>query len=162
MKHLEVLQSKIMEPERALKQIAAWRINVDRIVFTNGCFDLLHPGHVKYLAEARDLGHRLVVGLNSDSSVKRLKGADRPVQDENARAFVLAGLSTVDAVIIFDEDTPLNLIKAIQPDVLVKGGDWPEDQIVGADIVKAGGGQVLSLPFSEGYSTSALIEKIRK
>ena len=161
MKHLEVLQSKIMEQERALKQIAAWRINVDRIVFTNGCFDLLHPGHVRYLAEARDLGHRLVVGLNSDASVKRLKGADRPVQDENARAFVLAGLSTVDAVIIFDEDTPLNLIKAIQPDVLVKGGDWPEDQIVGAEIVKARGGEVLSLPFSEGYSTSELIEKIR-
>lgn len=161
MKHFEVIQSKIMEADQALRQIAAWRISNDRIVFTNGCFDLLHPGHVQYLADARDLGNRLVIGLNSDASVKRLKGPDRPIQDERSRALILASLAVVDLVVIFDEDTPLKLIKAIQPDVLVKGGDWPVDQIVGADEVKANGGQVLSLPFAEGYATSALIEKIR-
>ncbi len=161
MKHIEVLQSKIMDLEKAQKQVAAWRINDDRIVFTNGCFDLPHPGHVQYLAQARDLGNRLVVGLNSDASVKKLKGPDRPVQNQNSRALILAGLATVDLIVIFDEDTPLNLIKAIQPDVLVKGGDWPTDQIVGADAVKANGGQVLSLPFTEGHSTSELIEKMR-
>ncbi len=146
----------------AQKVIAAWRLHDDRIVFTNGCFDLLHPGHVQYLAQARDYGQRLVVGLNSDASVKRLKGADRPVQNEQARALVLAGLATVDAVVIFDEDTPLELIKAIKPDVLVKGGDWPVDQMVGAVEVKAYNGQVVSLPFAEGFSSSGLIEKIKR
>lgn len=162
MKHFEVLQSKIRTLDQARKQITAWRTNNDRVVFTNGCFDLLHPGHVQYLAEARDLGHRLVVGLNSDASVKRLKGSSRPIQDESSRALILAGLATVDSVVIFDEDTPLKLIKAILPDILVKGGDWPVEQIVGSEIVKARGGQVLSLPFAEGYSTTGLIERIKE
>lgn len=150
-----------MDFDQAGKRIASWRVNSDRIVFTNGCFDILHPGHVQYLAQARDLGHRLVVGLNSDASVRRLKGNSRPIQDQQARALVLASLASVDAVVIFDEDTPLNLIKAIRPDVLVKGGDWAVEEIVGAKEVRSYGGLVLSLPFSEGHSTSSLILKIK-
>jgi D-beta-D-heptose 7-phosphate kinase/D-beta-D-heptose 1-phosphate adenosyltransferase len=131
-----------------------------RVVFTNGCFDLLHVGHLRYLQDARSLGDFLIVGLNSDASVRRLKGAQRPVQTELDRAEILLGLRPVDAVVIFGEDTPLELIKSVKPDVLVKGGDWKEDQIVGADVVKARGGEVRSLPFHQGRSTTSLIEKI--
>ncbi|KUJ96533.1 MAG: D-glycero-beta-D-manno-heptose 1-phosphate adenylyltransferase [Desulfonauticus sp.] len=131
-----------------------------RIVFTNGCFDILHPGHVDYLNRAKELGDILVVGLNSDASVRRLKGAKRPVNGEQDRAFVLSNLKAVDYVIIFEEDTPYELIQAIEPDFLVKGGDWPVEKIVGADIVLKKGGQVLSLEFLPGYSTTFLIEKI--
>lgn len=133
-----------------------------KVVFTNGCFDLLHVGHVRYLQEARAQGDLLVVGLNSDASVRRLKGPERPVQVENDRAEVLAALGCVDFVVIFDEDTPYELIKAVQPDVLVKGGDWPVDKIVGSDIVLARGGEVKSLQFVNGKSTTSLVEKIRK
>jgi rfaE bifunctional protein nucleotidyltransferase chain/domain len=132
------------------------------IVFTNGCFDIIHAGHVQYLEEARSLGEILIVGLNSDASVKRLKGASRPINNQQDRAFVLAGLEAVNYVIVFDEDTPYNLIDAIKPDVLVKGGDWSENSIVGADIVKAKGGKVISLPFREGLSTTTIIEKAGK
>ncbi|WP_018124427.1 D-glycero-beta-D-manno-heptose 1-phosphate adenylyltransferase [Desulfovibrio oxyclinae] len=133
-----------------------------RLVFTNGCFDLLHPGHVDYLQRARDLGDALMVGLNSDASVRRLgKGDDRPVNGQDARAFVLAGLACVDFVILFDEDTPLELIRAVRPQVLVKGGDWPVDKIVGRDVVESDGGKVLSIPLLEGYSTTSVIERIR-
>lgn len=139
-----------------------WRMKGDRIVFTNGCFDILHRGHVEYLQEAAALGDRLVIGLNSDASVKRQnKGPERPLNDELSRAKVLAALRLVDAVVIFDQDTPLELIQAIGPDVLVKGGDWPEDKIVGADLVKARGGSVHSLKLVEGFSTTGLVEKIR-
>lgn len=139
-----------------------WRVKGDRIVFTNGVFDLLHKGHVTYLEEAAALGDRLVIGLNSDASVKRLnKGDDRPVNDQDSRATVLSALRCVDAVVIFDEDTPLDLITAIRPEVLVKGGDWSTDKIVGADIVRAAGGSVHSLPLVEGFSTTALLTKIR-
>lgn len=131
-----------------------------RVVFTNGCFDLLHPGHVDYLERARALGGHLVVGVNSDASVRRLKGARRPVNDEQARTAVLAGLGCVDSVIIFEEDTPLELIRKIRPHVLVKGGDWPIDQIVGRDIVEADGGRVLSIPLLPGYSSTAIIERV--
>ncbi len=131
-----------------------------RVVFTNGCFDLLHPGHVDYLERARELGDHLVVGVNSDASVRRLKGARRPVNDEQARTAVLAGLGCVDSVIIFEEDTPLELIRKIRPHVLVKGGDWPIDQIVGRDIVEADGGRVLSIPLLPGYSSTAIIERV--
>lgn len=140
-----------------------WRMKGDRIVFTNGCFDILHRGHVEYLQEAASLGDRLVIGLNSDASVRRQgKGADRPLNDEASRAKVLAALRLVDAVVIFDEDTPLALIEAVQPDVLVKGGDWSPDRIVGAEIVKARGGEVRSLKLVEGFSTTSLVERIRR
>tara|TARA_R110000868_G_scaffold55424_5_gene172325 strand:+ start:15399 stop:15851 length:453 start_codon:yes stop_codon:yes gene_type:complete len=131
------------------------------IVFTNGCFDILHPGHVAYLNEAKALGDTLVIGLNSDSSVKRLKGADRPVNQEQDRKFMLLNLKAVDHVVIFEEDTPYDLIKLLAPDTLVKGGDWKPNQIVGSDIVLAAGGQVLSLKFIDGHSTSTLISKVQ-
>lgn len=133
-----------------------------KIVFTNGCFDIIHAGHVQYLEQAKALGDNLIVGLNSDASVKRLKGETRPVNGQQNRAIVLAALSSVDYVIVFDEETPYELIKAIQPDVLVKGGDWTEDRIVGADIVQAKGGKVISLPFVEGQSTTRIIETMKK
>jgi rfaE bifunctional protein nucleotidyltransferase chain/domain len=132
-----------------------------KLVFTNGCFDLIHRGHVAYLNEAKSLGDYLVVGLNSDSSVKKLeKGTNRPFNNENDRAFVLDNLKAVDYVIIFSEDTPYNLIKNIKPDYLVKGSDWKEEDIVGSDVVKANGGQVISLKFVDNYSTTSLINKI--
>jgi len=131
-----------------------------RLVFTNGCFDLLHPGHLRYLAEARSLGDFLLVGLNSDRSIRALKGPSRPVCPEAVRAEMLAGLEMVDAVVVFDQDTPLELIRALCPDILVKGGDWPVEQIVGASLVLERGGEVKSLQLAEGFSSSALIERI--
>ncbi|MDD5360698.1 MAG: D-glycero-beta-D-manno-heptose 1-phosphate adenylyltransferase [Ignavibacteria bacterium] len=133
-----------------------------KIVFTNGCFDIIHRGHLEYLNEAKALGDFLVVGVNSDSSVKKLKGKDRPVVGQDDRAFVLLNLKPVDAVIIFDEDTPYNLINFVKPDFLVKGGDWKEDDIVGSDIVKGYGGKVISLKFVDSYSSTNLIEKIKR
>ena len=133
-----------------------------KIVFTNGCFDILHRGHVSYLAEARKLGDLLVIGLNSDASVKRLKGPERPINNENDRKFVISQLKSVDFVEIFPEDTPLNLILEVKPGVLVKGGDWKIDQIVGGKEVQSMGGQVFSLNFVDGYSTTNLIEKIQQ
>jgi rfaE bifunctional protein nucleotidyltransferase chain/domain len=139
-----------------------WRMKGDRIVFTNGCFDILHRGHVEYLQEAAALGNRLVIGVNSDNSVRRLgKGVDRPLNDQDSRAKVLTALRLVDAVIIFDQDTPIDLIRSINPDVLVKGGDWPEDQIVGSQHVRSYGGDVRSVKLVDGFSTTALVEKIR-
>ncbi len=131
------------------------------LCFTNGCFDLLHPGHVQYLADARALGDYLVVGLNSDASVARLKGIGRPVQDEAARAAVLLGLRSVDAVIRFDEDTPLELLRALQPDVLVKGGDYTPETVVGRELVEGRGGRVVLIPFLAGHSTSLIEARIR-
>jgi rfaE bifunctional protein nucleotidyltransferase chain/domain len=130
------------------------------VVFTNGCFDILHPGHVDYLQRAGELGELLVVGLNSDASVRRIKGARRPVNSERDRAAVLAGLTCVDRVVIFEEDTPLELIRIIRPRILVKGGDWSVDAIVGREIVEADGGTVRSLELLPGYSTSAVIDRI--
>ena len=130
------------------------------LCFTNGCFDLLHPGHVQYLADARALGDFLVVGLNSDASVARLKGPGRPLQDEAARAAVLLGLRSVDAVIRFDEDTPLELIQALQPDVLVKGGDYTPDSVVGRGTVEARGGRLVLIPFLPGHSSSRIEQRI--
>lgn len=133
-----------------------------KIVFTNGCFDILHRGHVTYLAEARKLGDLLVIGLNSDASVKRLKGPERPINQETDRQYVLSQLKSVDFVEIFTEDTPLSLILKVQPKVLVKGGDWKIDQIVGAKEVIANGGDVFSLNFVDGYSTTSIINKIHE
>ena len=138
--------------------ILKWRNANERIVFTNGCFDLLHLGHVDYLAKAKDLGERLIIGVNTDSSVKRLKGEHRPLQDENSRLNILAALQSVDAVVLFDEDTPYELIKEIEPDILVKGADYKIENIVGYDIVVSRGGSVQTIEFIEGYSTT-LIEK---
>jgi D-beta-D-heptose 7-phosphate kinase/D-beta-D-heptose 1-phosphate adenosyltransferase len=137
------------------------KLNNKKIVFTNGCFDILHPGHTDYLSKAKQLGDLLVLGLNSDESVKRLKGNSRPIQTENARSLVLSALTSVDYIILFQEDTPLNLIVNIKPDILVKGGDYTEENIVGADEVKANNGKVKIIPFLEGFSTSNIIEKIQ-
>lgn len=133
-----------------------------KVVFTNGCFDILHRGHIEYLQAAADLGDILVVGLNSDASVKRLKGENRPINNQNDRAFALASLVFVDAVIIFDEDTPLELIQRVKPNVLVKGGDYSIGNIVGADFVKNIGGEVQVIPFVDGYSTTQIIEKMKE
>lgn len=142
--------------------LAASRSQNRKIVFTNGCFDLLHVGHVRYLQEAKKLGDVLVIGVNSDASVKRLKGPTRPVQIEADRAEILAALGCVDYTVIFTEDTPEKLIEAVRPDILVKGGDWKIEQIVGSDFVLAHGGQVMSLQFVDGKSTTKLIEKAQK
>lgn len=154
------IQQKIHNPNSLPAVLEMWRANGDRIVFTNGCFDLLHFGHLHYLADARDLGERLVVGMNSGASVSRLKGPHRPINDELTRTHLMAALEVVDAVILFEEDTPYELIRLVQPDILVKGGDWSPDQIVGSDIVLERGGQVLSLPFITGYSTTNIEQKI--
>lgn len=133
-----------------------------KIVFTNGCFDILHRGHITYLAKARQLGDLLVVGLNSDASVRRLKGPQRPVNDEMARAQVLAALEVVDYVVLFEEDTPYNVIAKVKPDMLVKGGDYKIENIVGADFVQQRGGQVLTIPFVDGFSTTSIIDHLKR
>lgn len=147
---------KIITAKVALRDISPESV----VVFTNGCFDILHPGHVDYLERARELGTHLIVGLNSDASVRRLKGPSRPINSENDRALVLAGLACVDHVIIFDEDTPFELIRAIRPHVLVKGGDWPVERIVGRELVLERGGQVLSLPVLPGHSTTNIVQRV--
>jgi len=139
-----------------------WQQAGETVVFTNGCFDILHAGHVTYLEQARSLGNRLVIGLNTDASVRRLKGARRPIVPQAARARLLAALQAVDMVVCFDEDTPLALIQTLCPDILVKGGDYTEATIVGADFVKGKGGRVEVIPFLNGFSTSNIIEKIVK
>ncbi|HEY5534568.1 MAG TPA: D-glycero-beta-D-manno-heptose 1-phosphate adenylyltransferase [Ignavibacteria bacterium] len=132
-----------------------------KLVFTNGCFDIIHKGHISYLSQAKMLGNYLVIGLNSDSSVKILKGDSRPINNQDDRAFVLDNLKPVDAVIIFDEETPFKLINSIKPDFLVKGGDWKEENIIGSDIVKEYGGTIVSLKYIDNYSTTSIFEKIR-
>ena len=149
----------LIETKREIDQLKA---QGKRIVFTNGCFDLLHPGHARYLWAARQMGDFLLAAVNSDRSVKAIKGKGRPVIPEEERAEMLAALAFVDGVVIFDEDTPLRVIETLLPNVLVKGGDWQEDQIVGADAVKKAGGKVKSIPFVSGYSTTAMIQKIKE
>ena len=154
------IEGKIRSWRQLENAIEKWRKNNEKIVFTNGCFDLLHYGHLHYLAEARALGDCLIVGLNSAASVSRLKGKHRPINDELTRQHTLASLAFVDAVVVFEEDTPLELIKIAQPDILVKGGDWKTEQIVGSEVVLARGGEVRSLAFVEGYSTTNIEQKI--
>ena len=161
MNHLEKIQNKILNKDNLAEWVAECRAKGSKIVFSNGCFDILHRGHVEYLAKAADFGDEMLIGLNTDASVKRLKGPSRPVNDEYARAIVLAGLEFVSAVVLFDEDTPYNLIKAVQPDVLVKGSDYKPEDIVGYDIVTAKGGRVETIDFVDGYSTTRTIEKSR-
>ena len=138
------------------------RLHQQKIVFTNGCFDILHCGHATYLAQARQMGDLLVVGLNSDASVRRLKGPDRPVNDEQSRALLLAALEMVDYVVLFEEDTPYNLILKVKPDLLVKGGDYDIDNIVGADFVRQRGGEVRTIPFVQGFSSSSIIDHLKQ
>jgi rfaE bifunctional protein nucleotidyltransferase chain/domain len=156
------LSSSVLTLEQAVLRFGRQNRNGRRIVFTNGCFDLLHPGHIRSLELARQLGDVLVIGLNSDTSVRQLKGQGRPVIAERERAEILAALESVDAVVIFDAPTPRELIAALLPDVLVKGGDWPGDQIVGREEVEAAGGRVVSIPVVPGYSTTAILKKIRE
>ncbi|MEA2062515.1 MAG: D-glycero-beta-D-manno-heptose 1-phosphate adenylyltransferase [Gemmatimonadota bacterium] len=155
------VREKIFSLKDLLPELESHRSQGRKIVFTNGCFDIIHSGHILYMEDARACGDLLVVGLNSDDSVKRLKGPERPLNPQQDRAIQLAGLASVDYVTFFGEDTPKLLIEAVQPDVLVKGGDWPVEKIVGHEFVFARGGQVHSLPFRQGYSTTGLIEKIR-
>jgi D-beta-D-heptose 7-phosphate kinase/D-beta-D-heptose 1-phosphate adenosyltransferase len=145
----------------AAAYVAAERAEGKRIVFTNGVFDLLHPGHVRYLQDARELGDRLIVGVNSDRSVRANKAPGRPITPESERAEILASLACVDTAVMFDEDTPLQIITALQPDVLVKGADWAENAIVGREVVEARGGRVVRVPLAQGYSTTRLVEKIK-
>lgn len=160
---LDIIQNKILSHHQLQRNLHVWRMKDYKIIFTNGCFDILHRGHIDYLSKAADMGDLLVVGLNSDASVKKLgKGNNRPIQSENDRALVLSSLQFVDAVVIFDEPAPTELIKIIQPDVLVKGGDWTPEQVAGADIVKSKGGDVVILPYVYGYSTTAIENRIKK
>ncbi len=155
------MNSAILTLEQAILRFGREKRNGRRVVFTNGCFDLLHPGHIRSLEQARELGDALIVGLNSDASVRQLKGEGRPVIAERERAEILAALESVDAVVIFDDLTPREVIARLLPDVLVKGGDWPGDQIVGREEVEAAGGRVVTVPVMPGHSTSAMLKKIR-
>jgi rfaE bifunctional protein nucleotidyltransferase chain/domain len=159
MTKFEVITSKIIAPENLNRTLAVWRFKNEKIVFTNGCFDIIHRGHVEYLAKAAQKGSKFIVGLNTDASVKRLKGPSRPINDEFARALVLASFSFIDAIVFFDEETPYNLIKVVQPDVLIKGGDYKIQDIVGYDIVTQKGGIVETIDFVDGFSSSSIIKK---
>lgn len=155
------IEQKIFNREDLIRKCNSWRMSGRKIVFTNGCFDILHHGHLDYLAKAADLGNVLVIGVNTDASVRKLKGPSRPLTNEKDRLFQLASLMVVDAVCLFDEETPAELISRVNPDVLAKGGDYTIDRIVGADFVQQNGGAVEVIPFVEGYSTTGIIEKIR-
>lgn len=159
-----LVQKKVFSSDSVELQrlVANWRFKNLKIVFTNGCFDLVHLGHIDYLTRAAELGDVLAVGLNSDDSARRIKGEGRPIMDQNSRSLLLASFLFVDAVIIFDQETPLELIRLIQPDILVKGADYKPEKIVGADIVTGNGGEVVTLPYLQGYSTSFIEKKIRQ
>ncbi|MFT5666178.1 MAG: rfaE bifunctional protein nucleotidyltransferase chain/domain [Vicingaceae bacterium] len=163
MKALQIIKNRIVERKQLKAIINRWRLKDENIVFTNGCFDILHQGHVDYLSKAADLGTRLVVGVNTDDSVKRLgKDANRPIQDEQSRAIIIAALRFVDLVVLFGEDTPLDLIGEIQPQVLVKGSDYKIEEIVGYESVIKSGGNVVAIDFLKGFSTTKIVEKARK
>ncbi|MDF3077114.1 MAG: D-heptose-phosphate adenylyltransferase [Sphingobacteriaceae bacterium] len=158
---LDLIENKILTLEKLTPIVHIWRFLGKKIVFTNGCFDLLHLGHIDYLAKAADMGEKLIIGLNSDASTSALKGPNRPITDQKSRSHIIASLSFVSAVVLFDESTPLNLISSIEPDVLVKGADYSIDQIVGADVVLARGGEVKTVEYISGYSTTAIENKIK-
>ena len=162
MSYHKKLSEKFHTKESLKTLLNEWNIETNKIVFTNGCFDILHRGHVEYLSHARDLGDKLILGLNTDASVKRLgKSPERPINSQETRAIILAALECVDAIILFDEDTPLELIDFVQPDILVKGSDYKAEDIVGYDIVTAKGGQVITIQLVDGFSTTKLIEKMK-
>lgn len=154
------MNKKIVNFKEIEKIVSGLKKSGKKIVFTNGCFDILHKGHISYLYSAKELGDILIIGLNSDSSIKRIKGDKRPILSEDERSFILSALEMVDYVVIFDEDTPYELIKLIKPDILVKGGDWDVEKIVGKDIVESYNGKVLNIPYVEGKSTTNIIERI--
>jgi rfaE bifunctional protein nucleotidyltransferase chain/domain len=159
--NLDLLRSKILSNEELLLQLSRWRLLSQRIVFTNGCFDILHLGHIDYLAKASDAGDVLIVGVNSDASTAALKGPSRPINNQNQRTQILASIQFIDAVVIFEEPTPYQLISTVQPDVLIKGADYKVEEIVGYDIVKAKNGIVKTIDFLPGYSTTLIEDKIR-
>ena len=161
MERLKAISNKIYSWDGIRRQVSIWRFKDKKIVFTNGCFDILHLGHIEYLSRAADLGNILIIGLNSDPSVKKLKGFDRPLMNEGARAMLLASMSFVNAVVLFDEETPYELIRLIQPDILVKGADYQTHEIAGSDIVLGRGGKVETIELTKGYSTTTLIHRIR-
>jgi rfaE bifunctional protein nucleotidyltransferase chain/domain len=158
---LDLIENKILTIDKLMPLVNIWRFLGKKIVFTNGCFDLLHLGHIDYLAKAADMGDKLIIGLNSDSSTSALKGPNRPITDEKSRAHLIAALGFVSAVVLFDESTPFNLINTIKPDVLVKGADYTIDKIIGADIVLAHGGEVKTVEYISGYSTTAIENRIK-
>ena len=160
MDKLQVIKDKIVDAVEVERLVNRWKLKDDTIVFTNGCFDLLHKGHFEYLAKAASLGDRVVIGLNSDASVKALKGENRPINNEEARSLGLASLHLSDAIVVFDGDTPAALIELIEPDVLVKGGDWNKEDIVGGDFVEGNGGKVEVIETTDGYSTTSIIERL--
>ena len=162
MRYVEGFEKKIMTVQQVKALMHAWRVVGKTVSFTNGCFDILHPGHLFSIAQAAKEADYLIVGLNSDQSIKRLKGMDRPINDTSSRAIIIANLAMVDAVVVFEEDTPYELISTLLPDVLVKGGDYTIDTIVGAKEVIANGGKVIINPIVAGFSTTQIIEKIKK
>jgi rfaE bifunctional protein nucleotidyltransferase chain/domain len=160
--HNDLINSKIFNLQDLENQVENWKAEDRKIVFTNGCFDILHRGHIDYLSRAADLGDKLIVGLNTDSSVRlQNKGDNRPIQDEDSRAFILSALESVSAVVLFSEETPINLIESVLPNILVKGGDYVVEEIVGYKEVTDNGGQVVLIPFVDGYSTSLIEKKIK-
>ena len=161
MSHLNKINSKIFSLDDLKNQVNAWKQAGEEVVFTNGCFDIIHRGHIEVLAQTADLGDRLIIGLNSDSSIQKLKGEDRPIIDEQARVILLSALSFVDAVILFPEETPINLISTLLPDLLAKGGDYEIETIVGHEIVQNNGGEVILVPFVDGFSSTTIIDKIK-
>jgi rfaE bifunctional protein nucleotidyltransferase chain/domain len=162
MPHLDIINSKIYTLSTLKTQVQNWKKSGEKVVFTNGCFDIVHRGHIEVLARTADLGSKFIIGLNSDSSIQKLKGEYRPIIDEDSRAILLAALSFVDAVVLFSEDTPINLISTLVPDVLAKGGDYEIETIVGHEIVQQNGGKVILVPFVEGFSSTTIIDKIKK
>ena len=160
-KSLEILNSKILDKERLLVKLTDWKEENKKIVFTNGCFDLIHLGHIEVIARSADLGDILIIGVNTDNSIKRLKGKNRPIVKEISRAKQLAALEFVDAVVFFDQDTPIDLIKMINPNVITKGSDYNTDQVIGNDIVTQNDGEVVIIPLTRGYSTTSILEKIK-
>lgn len=162
MKHLEIIKNKILLPQELRSIMEVKQMEGKTFAFSNGCFDLVHQGHIDYLSKSRDLADYLIIGLNTDSSVRRLKGPRRPINDQYSRALMLASFLFVDYVVMFDEDTPYNLIKTLQPDVLIKGSDYKVEDIVGYDIVTARGGKVVTLDFIPGFSTTLIEKRIRE
>ena len=161
MSHLKDINSKIYSLDTLTTQVEQWKKSGNKIVFTNGCFDIIHRGHIEVLASTADLGNKLIIGLNSDQSIQNIKGEGRPIIDEQSRAILLAALSFVDAIILFSQDTPLKLIGALLPNVLAKGGDYEIENIVGHEIVQQNGGKVKLVPFIDGYSSTSIIKKIK-
>ena len=161
MSHLKKIKNKIFSIENLITQVNTWKQSNQKIVFTNGCFDIIHKGHIEVLARTADLGDKLIIGLNSDNSIQKLKGKKRPIIEENSRIILLAALDFVDAIILFPEETPLNLITTIKPDILAKGGDYKIDTIVGHEVVQKNGGKVVLIPFVDGFSSTNIINKIK-